>query len=87
MAYGAMMGNSEDHLIDFAVAVAADAEDGVFYPIQHGKDFFRIIVFRQIVSRSVVEDVTEENELMKPSADKLRGDGGIIKPSREYLTR
>lgn len=55
-------GKFEDHLIDFAVAVAADAEDGVFYSIQHGKDFFRIIVFRQIVSRSVVEDVAEENE-------------------------
>lgn len=49
-------------MVDFAVAVAADAEDGVLYAVQHGKDFFRIIVFRQIISRSVVEDVAEENE-------------------------
>ncbi len=59
-------GKFQDHLIDVGITVAADAEDGVFDFVEHGKDFLRRVVFGQVVARSVIEEVAEQDQAVGP---------------------
>lgn len=60
-----LYGEIEDHLIDLAVAISAHADDVFFYSIEKGCDFFCVIPAGDIVSRTVIEQVSEENELVR----------------------
>ena len=59
-------GKFQDHLINVGITVAADAEDGVFDFVEHGKDFLRRVVFGQVVARSVIEDIAEQDQAVSP---------------------
>ena len=52
----------EHHLVDLAVAVAADAEELVRERIEHRDDLLRRVIARQVVARAMVENVPEEEE-------------------------
>ena len=53
-------GEVQDHLVDFRVTIASHAQKIVLQRVQHIDDFFRIIVTRKIIARSMVEYVTEK---------------------------
>ena len=55
----------EHKAVDLGFAVSAYRNDvsGVF--VQHFRDFLRCIITREIVSRTVIQYVAEENELIR----------------------
>lgn len=59
-------GEFQDHLIHVGITVAADAEDGLFDFVEHGKDFLRRVVFGQVVARPVIKDVAEQDQAVGP---------------------
>ena len=52
----------EYHLVHLGVAVAAHAEDCICHAVQHGNHLLRRIIARQIVSRSVVKNIAEQQQ-------------------------
>lgn len=57
-------GKFENHLVNFAVAVASYAEDFILDGVEHSEHLFRGVLLGEIVSRSVIEKVAEQNELV-----------------------
>ncbi len=58
-------GKLKDHLVHFCVAVPPDAENGGFSFIQQCQDFFGGVVFRQVISGAVVENVPQEDQSVR----------------------
>ena len=52
----------EHHLINLGVAVAAYAEDCICHAVQHGNHLLRRVIARQIISRSVVKNIAEQQQ-------------------------
>ena len=52
----------EHHLIHFGVAVAAHAEDCIRHAVQHGNHLLGRVIARQIVSRSVIKNIAEQQQ-------------------------
>ena len=48
------------HLVDFAVAVAAHADDFIFHGVEHGEYFFRGVLVGKVVARAVVKNIAKE---------------------------
>ena len=59
-------GKFQYHLVYIGVTISTDTEDGVFDFVEHGKDFLRGIVFGQVIARSVIEDVAEQDQAVSP---------------------
>ena len=45
----------QDHLVNFRITVSSDCDDIILIFIQHCKDFLRTVIFRQVISRAVVQ--------------------------------
>ena len=58
-------GKIENHLINLAVTVSANADDAFFYSVEHCGDFSCVVSAGDIVSRTVIEQISEENELIR----------------------
>ena len=56
----------QNHLVYLGVAVSADAENLVFQLGELRDDLLRRIAVGQVVARSVVEQVAEQQELIRP---------------------
>ena len=54
----------ENHLIDLGVAVAADTEQLVPYAVEKRNNALRVIFIRQIVARTVVEQVAQQDKTL-----------------------
>ncbi len=48
------------HLIHLCITVSPDTEQIILHQIQHADHFLRRITFRQVVPRSVVEDIPQQ---------------------------
>ena len=59
-------GEFQYHLVYIGVTISTDTEDGIFDFVEHGKDFLRRVVFGQVVARSVIEDVAEQDQAVSP---------------------
>ena len=55
-------GELKDHLVHFCLAVASDSYDLILYAVQHRYDLFRSIVLGQVISRSVIEEVSQKDD-------------------------
>ena len=55
-------GKLKYHLVNFCVAVPADAEKLLLHGIEHGDDFFGIVILRKIVSGTVVQDIAQKEK-------------------------
>ena len=55
-------GKLKHHLVNLCVAVPADAEKLLLHGIDHGEDFFGIKIHRNIISRAVVQDITQKEK-------------------------
>ena len=52
----------EHHLVDLAVAIAAHGNDAVGQRVQHGEHLLRCVIAREVVSRTMIEKVTQKND-------------------------
>ena len=57
-------GEGEHHLVHLGLAVSANGENSVLQAGQHGDHGFRGIVPGQVVSRTVVQQVAQQNDLI-----------------------
>ena len=58
-------GELQHHLIYLCLTVASYAEQVLFHAVEHFYDFLGSIVLGKIVSGSVIEQVAQENELVR----------------------
>ena len=58
-------GEFQHHLIYLCLTVASYAEQVLFHSVEHFYDFLGSIVLGKIVSGAVIEQVTQENELVR----------------------
>ena len=50
------------HLVYFRVAVTADTEQFLLHWIQHGNNFLWIVILWQVITRTVIKDVSEKKK-------------------------
>ena len=63
-------GKGKHHLINLSIAISANAKDTVGDMVQHIYHFLGGISLWQVVSRPVIKDVTEKDELLRALALK-----------------
>ena len=56
----------QHHLIDFSFAVSAHAENFIFHRVEHLNDLFWRVALRQVVSRSVIEQIPQQQQPVCP---------------------
>ena len=54
------------HLIHLCITVSPDTEQIILHRIQHGDHFLRRIAFRQVVPRSVIENIPQQEQTVRP---------------------
>ena len=55
----------QHHLINLRVAVAAHAEQLVLYAVEQRDHALRVVCVRQIVARTVIEQVAQQNQTLR----------------------
>ena len=55
----------EHHLVYLCLAVAAYGDDLILHAIEHGYDLFGGIVFGQVVSGPVIEEVSQKDDALR----------------------
>ena len=65
-------GKLQHHLVHLGVTVAAHAKQLLLARVEHGDHLFGCILARQIVARSVVQNIAQQKELFCPLALKRR---------------
>ena len=74
---------TQQHLVDLGVAVAAHGEDARRQPVEQRRDRRRVVVGRDGVARPVIEQVAEQHERVGPLGGKAAehraaGAGGAV---------
>ncbi len=58
-------GEVQHHLVDLGVAVSADTAKDILAAIKQGDDFLGCVVGRQVVARSVIKQVAQEDHFVR----------------------